>query len=336
MATSGDYNFNLSTYKIITGAMRLISAIQSGETPPAEEYDDALDALNGMMMHFQASGIHVWSEIEAILFLQPLQRTYSIGIGSTDHACPANDWLQTYLTNTALAGASSITVAATSDPRNTILANDWIGILLDQQGQTPPQIFWTRASGPPSGSVVSLTTPLPSQASQGARVIDYTHDLVRPLKVPAGRRLIFAGNTGIPPRIETPMAIYSRIDYGSIPNKDTLGEITAFFYDPQLGMGLMNVWPNPINVSTAMTFTAQRPLQDFVSQRDNADLPVEWISCLRYNLAVELAPEYDVPAERFGIIQAIAGAKLATCSSWDREPESIYFGVGNYPDTRNT
>jgi|SRR5215472_222854 len=335
MATSGDYSWNPPSYKIITGAMRLISAIQSGETPPAEEYDDALDALNGLMMHFQASGIHVWSEIEAILFLQPLQRTYAIGPGTTDHACPANDWLQTYLTTPALAGATSIQVAATTDPRNTILAGDWIGIVLDQQGQTPPTLFWSRV-GSVAGSTVNLVTPMPSQAASGARVLDYTTDLMRPLKVPAGRRLIFAGNTGIPPRIETPMAIYSRIDYGAIPNKDSLGEITAFFYDPQLVRGLINVWPNPINVGTAMTFTAQRPLQDFVSQSDTADLPQEWISCLRYQLAVELAPEYDVPAERFQMIQSIAAAKIASCMAWDREPESIYFGVSNFPDQRNT
>lgn len=331
MASSGDYSWNSSTYQIITGALRLLSAIQTGEEPPADEFTDALSSLNGLITHWQASGIHVWSEVECILFLQPNQRSYRIGSGTADHICAASDWMQTYLTATAAAAATSVTVAATTGMDNAILNNDWIGVVV----QTAPQsVFWTRVSGV-AGNVVSLAAGLPAQAATGSRVLSYTTDLVRPLKIPAARRLVYAGNNGVPGRIETPTSIYSRLDYGAVPNKDTPGEVTAFFYDPQLGQGIMNVWPSPVDANQGLTFTAQRPLQDFTSQRDNADLPVEWISTLRYNLAVELAPEYDITAERFQMIKLMAGEKLETCKGWDREPESVYFGLQQYPAMRN-
>lgn len=264
MTTSSDYSWNPSTYAIITGALRLIGAIQTGETPPAEEYEDALASLNGLIKHFQASGIHVWSEIDAILLLQPNQTRYEIGPGSADQCFYSKDW--------------------TDDMR--------------------------LPGGPPTPS------PLP-----------------RPLKVPAARRYRFAPPGGTP--IETPMGVLSRLDYAALPNKTNTGTPTAFFFDPQLGRAVMHIWPAPISTDDAIRFTAQRPIEDFDTQRNTADVPVEWISCLRFNLAVELALEYDVPAERFQLLTALAGQKVAACMAWDREPESVYFGLQSAPDWRN-
>ena len=264
MASSGDYDFNLSSYKIITGALRLIGAIQSGEVPPAEEYEDAEESLNGLITHWQASGIHVWSEIDAILLLQPGQIRYLIGPGSPDLCFYSKDW---------------------DDSMHT-------------------------------GAPLPLVT------------------LPRPLKVPAARRYRFAPPGGH--AIEIPMGVMSRIEYGTIPQKTMPGIPTQFFFDPQLGQAVMNIWPAPSDTQDAMKFTAQRPLQDFTNQRDTADLPQEWVSCLRYNLAVEMAPEYDVPAERFQIIKALAAEKLLTCQAFDREPESVMFGLSQYPASRNT
>lgn len=264
MASSGDYSFNQNCYQIITGAMRLIGAIQTGETPPAEEYEDALAALNGLVTHWQASGIHVWSEVDAILLLQPGQISYQIGPGSPDQCYYSKDWVD--------------------------------GMQLP--GGVPP------------------TTTLP-----------------RPLRVPAARRYHFGISGG--QSIETPMAVLSRIDYGAVPNKTTPGVPTQFFFDPKLVLAEMYVWPAPRDTSDAIKFTCQRPLQDFTTQRDTADLPIEWISTLRFNLALELAPEYDCPAERFQIITQMATQKLLMCQAWDREPESVYFGLENFPATRN-
>src|SRR5215472_1340055 len=84
MASSGDYSFNPSTYAIVTGAMRLISAIQSGEQPPAEEWEDGLAALNGLVHAWQANGIHVWTQTTFSVALVASKASYQIGIGAPD------------------------------------------------------------------------------------------------------------------------------------------------------------------------------------------------------------------------------------------------------------
>ena len=159
MASSGDYSWNSSTYRIITGAMRLISAIQSGEAPPAEEWEDAFDALNGLITHWQASGIHVWSEVECMLFLQPGQRTYALGFGSADHACAASDWLQTYLTADTPAAGTTASLAAVSDTRNSLATGDWIGLVAQTSPSTPQ-------STTPETSSQQSTSPSSTSPSQ--------------------------------------------------------------------------------------------------------------------------------------------------------------------------
>jgi hypothetical protein len=334
MSASNSYSYAPNTYNLIQGAARLVSAIQTGETLDDSEYSDMLFALTGLIAAWQASGIHVWCEQDATLFLQPDQVTYQIGSGSPDHCCLSNAWFQTATTVSAAAAATALTVASTSGifplqgSSNAIKSGDNIGVWLDNG-----TIFWTTVSGAPSGLVVPLAAPLPSAATSGAQIVDYTTALVRPLRVPGGRRYIYAAIGGQP--IETPLSVYSRLDYGQVPNKTTPGTQTAFFFDPQLTFSLMNAWPNPNSAQSAMKFTAQRPLQDFLTQANTADLPIEWSSALRFNLAVEIAPEYDVPAERFQMIKGLADEKLGSVQMWDREVESIYFGVENQPAVRN-
>lgn len=336
MASTGTYSSTLNTYQIISGALRLLGAIQTGETVEADEYHDSLEALNALTKFWQSTGIHVWSEIDATLFLQPGQVRYVIGTGivAADHATASADWVQTSLASTAAAGASTISVASAA----SIVAGDSIGIWLDS-GST----FWSAVASV-TGTTVFLTSTLTGQATAGNYVVDYTDALVRPLKVPAARRYQFAAAGAQP--IEVPLMVMSRIDYANVPNKTTPGIPTQYFYDPSTSAGLQgsnsatpgqavfNVWPAPPNNANAIKFTAQRPLQDFSTQANTADLPQEWISTLRYNLAVELAPEYDCAPQRFEMIKMIAAEKLGTSQAWDREPESVMFGVAYYPASR--
>ncbi len=344
MASSDTYTWNPNVSTIILGALRLLSAIQSGEIPPADEYQDAFDALNGMTKFWQASGIHVWTEYDATLFFQPGQYLYQLGTGSIDFSTGSATWTQTALTTNAAQGATTIAVGAVTPPSSTpytpgITAGEVIGIWLES-GTT----FWTTVAGV-SGLTVALTVPLPSPALSGAIVVNMgtSNAIVRPLKIPAARRYQFASAPGSSPEtpIETPMMIMSRIDYFSQPQKAVPGIPTQWYYDPAINenflgypMGNMYVWPAPVNNLSAMKFTAMRPLQDFDIATNTADFPQEWISTLRFNLAVELAPEYDCPAQRYQMIKLMADEKLEAVKMWDREAEPVLFGVSYDPGSR--
>src|SRR5579872_395359 len=314
MATSsGVANFSPNRNQIILRALRQCNAIQSGEVGGAQEISDASDALNAMIAQWQATGLHLWAETEGILFLQPGQYSYGLGGTTADNsALDPTGWRQTATTANLSAGTTAIPVASTSG----ISSGDNFGVTLANNS-----IFWSTVSGAPSGGVVTLATGLSSAANSGTACFDYTTKLVRPLRIVGMRRFYIASAQ------ETPMTAFSRLDYRDMPNKTSQGTVTNYFYDPQLNTGVVWVWPAPPDSLSACKFTFMRPIYDFTSAADLPDFPQEWMNALTWNLALELAPEYGVGPNRYSYIEKMAAKTLDLVEGFDREPESLAFGL---------
>lgn len=316
MTTSGSIDFNLNTNQIVRSALRKLGAISAGETPDNQTVQDCVEQLNMMVKSLNATGLHIWTETEATLFLQPNQVAYTLGGDTDDHA--TESFTQTSLTASAASGATSIEVLSADG----FGANFYVGVVVDDG-----TISWSQQSGAASGTTITLSTGLDDAATSGAAVYVYETGLQRPLRVVSGRRYFLSTqpSTGI----STQMMPFSRIDYRNQPNKNTPGTITQYFYDPRGGantQGIMYVWPAPPDVSNAMQFTWWRQVQDFDSSSDTPDLPQEWLDALVWNLAYKMAPEYDTPPQRYAMIKEQAASSLDLVMGWDREPESYLFG----------
>lgn len=316
MTTSGSTNFNLNANQIVRASLRKIGAISAGETPDNQTVQDCMDQLNMLVKALNATGLHIWTETEATLFLQPYQIAYTLGGDTDDHA--TEDFTQTTLTASASDGATSITVESADGFGDGF----WVGVVVDDG-----TISWSRQSGAAFGTTITLATALSDSATSGSAVYVYEEDIGRPLRVVSGRRYFFSGSpsTGI----STQMMAFARIDYRNQPNKETPGTITQYFYDPRGGantQGIMYVWPAPPDVTNAMKFTWWRPVQDFDAAADTPDLPQEWLDALVWNLAYKMAPEYDCPPQRYAMLKEQAAASLDLVMGWDREPESYLFG----------
>lgn len=81
MSTSGTAVFGRNRDQLIASALRKINAFESGETPDDQSVQDASAALNAMIKHWQASGIHIWRMAEATL--TPVVGQVSYVVGST-------------------------------------------------------------------------------------------------------------------------------------------------------------------------------------------------------------------------------------------------------------
>lgn len=313
MTVSGSTNFALNRDQIIGSAFRKIGAFASGEVPDAQSVQDASDALNAMVKHWESIGIHLWTETEGTLWLQPGQSRYGLGGGATDHATTKASWTQTTLASAAANGSSTIVVTAATG----FAASYYVGVLLDDGS-----LFWSTESGAPAGTTITLAAPLTDSAAAGNQVFVYQTQIERPLRMPAARRLAIIGG------IETPLnPMLSRLDYQSLPNKTATGIPTQLFYDPQLVTAYAYVWPAPVDSLSAINFTYYRSIQDFDTAANTPDLPQEWIRTIVWNLAAELAIEYDCPPKRFQILAMQAAQFLDDVKGWDHEPESVYAGV---------
>lgn len=317
--TSGVTDFDPPASDVLTAAFRIMGVINDTETPDASMEADGLSTLNSMMKELEATGIHVWTEQELILFLRQGQERYLLSAKSADHFADAYSYSLDALASNAAAGATSVTLT-TSALGQFFAKGNQIGINLDSG-----DAFWTTVSAAPSGLVVPLTAALPSSASTGEFTYAYVSNPDRPLRVPAARRIAY----GIAPQgsIETPLTnMLSRKAYMDLPNKKTLGTLTQVYYNPARDTGEMYVWPAPQNTTQGLRFTGYRPVQIFQSITDLADLPQEWGNALKWALAAEMGPRYSVPAERYDRIVQRSAGKIESVMGWDREPESIYFG----------
>lgn len=316
MTVSSSSDFTRTRDQIIGRALRLIGAIKAGETPGAQEVTDANEALNGMVKRWQKKQLHVWSVSEATLFPQVDQARYALSSSSTDHATETY-----YATEISAAEASGQTVLSVDSTTNMTVADN-IGVVVDDG-----TLHWSTVASKTS-TTVTINDALDDSASAGAAVYTYTTKIVRPLAIPAYsgavRRYSIASEQDSP--IGPPIA---RMEYQSLPNKAQSGIINQVWYDPGREIGYLYLWNPPTAVTDLIKFTYHRPIMDFDAAGDTPDLPQEWFDALTFNLAVSIAPEYDIPMEKFQQLGIMAAAYLDDVSGDDREGESFFM----QPDT---
>jgi hypothetical protein len=334
-ALSGTYTFNPSAVYIIQRALRQCQVIAEGETASNAQIQDAAFALNSLIKAWQGSGIHVWCEQDITLFLQPNQTSYQLGAGTPDQWCLSSTWDQYVATQDVAPG-----------PSNFIYLNTVVGL---ESGAffgiqtTAGNIFWSVIVLIGS-NYVYLDAPIPGNTSvaiaTGALGFSYPYSatLPRPLRIPAGRRYIYQGAAGgavAGQPNEIPLVPMSRLDYAAQPNKQNTGAVTQFFYDPQYDpVGVVYCWPTPQDDSSALKFTSQRQLQDIDVLTNLVDFPKEWINAITWSLALEIAPEFDVSADRYAILEKQAARWFDMASAWDRETGSVLFGFAKDPQYR--
>lgn len=305
MATSGSVDYIATRNDLIEAAYRKIGVASRGETLSAGLTADAAEALEMLVKSWQAQGIHLWTYGDATLFLVAGQAQYALGSGG-DHA--SESYVETTLDADEASGQTVLTVASISD----LAASDNIGIELDDG-----TLQWTTISGAPIGTSVTIATALTGAASTGNTVYAYTTGINRPLRLQTVRSDV-ADN-------EIPMTRMARDTYFNQPNKTTTGIPTQFYYDPQLTLGQIYLWPAPQSVDYVVHFSYERSIEDFDAASNNPYFPVEWTRALVWNLASELAPEHGLSLERQAYIDAKAARTLVDVLDFDRERAPAQF-----------
>jgi hypothetical protein len=103
---------------------------------------------------------------------------------------------------------------------------------------------------------------------------------------------------------DIPMLRLGREDYYDLPNKETRGYPTQFYYERKRSGGTLFIWPTPDAGLGTLKFTYRRALMDFDNAPDDMDLPQEWHEAVLYGLAKRLA-------ENYGVMGTIEGKSIA-------------------------
>lgn len=311
MATSGSINFNLTRNEIVTHALNLLNIPGVGQVPSNEDLAFGYTALNLLVKAWQAEGYHLWALETGVLFLSPDTTEYSLSSDSSSaRFAKLSDTVITQLSVASAASDTSIDL----DTSSGMTIGDIIGIVLDDG-----TIHWTTIATIPTATSVTITAGVASAASVDNKVYTFTSRANRPLRIHHAVRV--SGDVSDPN--ETMLTKYSQEEYFNMSNKRVESTPTAFYYDPQLEVGKLTLWPMPNDMSEYIKVLYERTLEDFDTATNTADFAQEWLRPLIYNLAVDMAPAYGIVDMRFDKLLSLALAYKQAAEQFDVEMGSL-------------
>lgn len=312
MSTSGTVSFSVTRDDIILKALTDLGVIAEGETPNAYQTNLAAKNLNMLVKLWQgrsdfAPGLKVWSRTRGSLVLDSTKSVYALGPTSSDRW--ASNLTRGTIASNCAAGATSIPLASASGMTN----GDKFGVLL-QSGS----IYWTTATF--TGNTATIPSPgLPSPTIANSFVYDYTSLQIQPLEILFGR-LVDSSNTTIP------LTRLTLGTYESLPtaiDSNTSSDPLAYYYERQLGNGMLYLNTFPADLSKYLDFVFLSPIQDFNEPTDNPDYPQNWYLALASGLAVISGPTFSRPVSQD--LKDIAMMSLKIAQNQDPETSQMYF-----------
>lgn len=94
------------------------------------------------------------------------------------------------------------------------------------------------------------------------------------------------------PQIEIAIDILNLDEWASISTRDTTSTIPSKVYvENSFPLKTLNFWPVP-STNQQVILYSDKPLAAFSDASETVELPTGFLRALKYNLAVELAPEY--------------------------------------------
>lgn len=284
MSLSGTYTFTVTRDDIIREAMLNNGLLYETEVPTSQEVTDMSRKLNMIVKQWQAKadfapGLKVWTRLRGDLFLSYTSGTYPIG--STSGNWTGQSYNRT-TTATKAAGQTVIPVSASTNFTN----GDNVGIVLDSG-----VLFWT--TGTISGLNVTLAVALPTQASNGAVMFNYTTNQIRPERIETAVLRDINFN-------DIPLDIMTLQDYEFLPTKAS----TNYIADPQAiyyeyGVNSSNSGTIYTDVGAAVDTSKiihtvfLSPVMDMTNPTDNFQYPQGWYQALSWELSKQSAPMFN-------------------------------------------
>ncbi len=305
MATSGTIAYDRTGAQIIDQALRLIQVLGEDDTITANQTTNGLVSLN-LMIKSDQKRLGLWRFRQAKLFLVDGQANYDL---AGANAADISEISETTLDADEATSQTVLSVTKTSNGAG-FANSDVIGIVLDDD-----TIHWTTIVSFVTDDTVTITSGLASAATRGNKVFVYTTAAARPLKIVSARRE--QSNN------EIPMFKLSREDYFSLPNKASEGTPVQFYYDPQIAVSTIYLWPTPDSVDDEINYDYLAEIEILSADSDTSEYPSEWMEYLVYGLAIRQAPAHGASVSN-EVLMVYKDA-VDTLLNWDTEDVSITF-----------
>ena len=313
MATSNSQNFSQTRNEVIKDALMLLGVVNAEEQPNGATIAFASRTLNSLIKAWNARGFKLWTYGEGVIVFNAETASYTLGlISGTETAFKSSGLITTTFGADEALGQTSITVVDSTG----MAASDVCLMVLDDS-----TLHTTTISSITNATTIVIANALPSAASEDNAIFTYTPSTdVLPKIKDIGDVYVrkFADSTDIK------LKRINRSEYKGIHEKDATGMPTMYYIDNQLADPIIYFWPVLSDLSYSVRFTYKKSLDDMDSSSDDFDFPQEWLHCLKYNLAVHIAP-YVNKEVKLKVIAPIAAEALRDARGFDSPGTSFYF-----------
>ncbi len=294
-----------SGLSIIKSALRAIQSYQSGETLAQFDQTDCLEALNFMLDSWSTDKAYIYgSQVNTFTWVSG-QASYRIGN-------PTNAQLgEPNFTGTLTSGSPTIS-SVTNIPTDLIA-----GATLTDIANVIPAGTTVLSVGV---STITMSANATATPSTGTDSIGYTvpGDFVmnRPNRITGGYTRFS--------QLDYTLDIYATQDeYNKILYKAQNGPWpTIGWFNPLYPYGILNVYQTPNN--SAQVFLFSDTILSNVQLTDTFQLPMGYAMALKWNLALQLWPEYvsmDIPP----MLMKHAADSLAPIKALNQQPAMVSF-----------
>jgi hypothetical protein len=267
---------------LITGALRKINVLASGEVPGSAEQADALTVLNDMLDTWSTEHLSVIDSNENVLTFINGKATYSVG----------NPVMGTF---SGIVTQGSNVITGVTVPTGIVLGSNLVA-------PGVPAAAVVTAIG---ANTITFTPALPATGTFAAQLVSFTvpgdFPIPRPLRVTnAYTRLTTSGQSNI----DYPCDLWSLDQYSGIGLKTQPGPWPKIaFFNSGFPYASLSVWPVP-NGAAEFHMWTDSIFGAFGSLTDTVNLGQGYARAIKLCLGLELAPEYGKKLDPIMISQA--------------------------------
>lgn len=294
-----------------------IGCLYEGEVPSSSEISDCSGFLSMMVKQWQAKqdfapGLKVWNRLRGELYLSSTTGQYQLGSSATG-------WGTTHNQNTTSATANAASSTVVLSAATGVTSGDNVGIVLDSG-----VLFWTTATL--SSLTLTLASPLPSRATAGAYVFNYTTTQIRPELIETAVLRDVDYN-------DVPLNIMTLQDYEFLPTKTASTNIMdpqSIYYEYGVNSSsygtLYTDAGAAANTSKHIHLVFLSPAMDISGSTDNPCFPQGWYMALAQGLSKLICPMFN--KQWSPLQQENSAAALAMAQEAFSETTSLYFQPG--------
>lgn len=284
---------------IVTRALKDMGAYAPGETPDAEDSNDAFDMLNDLLDTWSNSTMMVSYITEIIFELVISVYQYTIGNGGT-------------ISNSFTGSISGTTLTVSNITEGALTLGQYIG------GSGVASGTQITAFGTGAGQTGTYTLNTSQTVASEAMTGYYQ----RPLRINSAFVRVATLDYPVQPlNIEQYELIGLKTLQGPWPR--------TLYYQPSFPLGNVIFWPVPQG-GAEMHMFAETVLSRFVTLKDTVNLPQGYAMALRWNLAEKLLPMYGRTTDPM-LVQLVA-KNAAESRAWVKRTNMQPLQVARFPD----